>query len=93
MTILPDAPHPFRCVICGDEQMANPWAVVRRASNPIPPLCNWCERMWGKGVSGAGPNDLNPDRRLIRQVSALAGVLSATAYCMQNGHRGPYERA
>lgn len=91
MPILPDPPPPFCCAICGEDQMTNPWAIVRRASNPIKPICIWCERTWGRGLNG--PNDLNPDRRLIRQVSALAAVLSATAHCKQNGHRGPYERA
>ncbi len=90
MPILPDPPAPFCCAICGDEEMTNRWAAIARASNPIPPLCTWCERTWGKGFSSG---ELNPARRLIRQVAALAGVLSATAHCHQNGHRGPYERA
>lgn len=88
MPILPEPPPPFCCAICGEEQMSNPWAIVRRASNPVKPLCIWCERTWGRGGSNL---DLNPDRRLIRHVYALVSVLLATAYCKQNGHRWPHE--
>lgn len=71
--------------------MTNPWDKYRGAHNPIPPLCTRCEKDWGCGPGGWG--DLNRDRRLIRQVSALARVIEVTAYCRQNGHRDPYGTA
>ncbi len=91
MAIYALPPAPFDCVICGAPQMTSPWDKHRGASTPIPPVCNRCSHDWGKGTGGLG--DLNRDRRIIRQVSALAEVISATAYCKMNGHRGPYERA
>lgn len=86
--ILPLPPPPFDCAICGAPQMRGQWDRYRGPDMPIPPLCLRCEKNWGKAVGGWG--DRNPDRRLIRQVSALAAAIDATAHCMMNGHRGPY---
>lgn len=91
MAIHPPPPPPFSCVICGKPQMTDPWDKYRGARNPIPPLCVHCEQDWGKAIGGWG--DLNRDRRMIRQISALAEVITATAHCIQNGHKHPYARA
>jgi len=71
--------------------MTDPFDKYRGAHCPIPPLCRRCEHDWGASIGGQG--DINRDRRLIRQVSALARVITATAYCKQNGHRVPYDAA
>lgn len=91
MPIYPDPPHPFDCVICGKPQMRGLWDGNPGADMPISPLCLSCEWVWGKAIGG--PGDRNRDRRIIRQVWALADAISATAHCKQQGHRGPYERA
>lgn len=91
MTIHPPPPQPFSCVICGAPQMTDPWSKWRGAANPIPPLCVRCEKDYGKAIGGWG--DLNRDRRLIRQIYALATALDTTAYCKQNGYEVPYARA
>jgi ribosome-binding protein aMBF1 (putative translation factor) len=90
VAIYPDPPAPFDCAICGKEQMRGRWDRYDGAEMNIPPLCRRCEIQWGKAVGGWG--DRNRDRRIIRQVSALAEVLLVTAHCKANGHRGPYER-
>jgi hypothetical protein len=91
MAIYAPPPAPFDCAICLKPQMTSPWDKYLGADSCIPPLCRRCERDWGKAVPPGGWQDRNRDRRIIRQVSALAEVLSATAYCKQNGHRGPHE--
>jgi hypothetical protein len=84
-------PEPFACVICGAAQMLSPWDRWRGPDTPIPPLCMRCEKDWGKTIGGWG--DRNRDRRLMRHVSALAEVISATAYCKINGLSVPYAPA
>lgn len=91
MAIYAAPPAPFDCVICGKRQMLDIWDKHRGADTVIPPLCMHCEKTFGKSVGGWG--DRNRDRRMIRQVSALAEIIICTAYCKQNGHRVPYERA
>lgn len=86
MTVYASPPHPFFCVICDKPQMTGHWDAYPRANTPIPPLCRMCESLWGRHPH----HDLNRDRRVIRQVAALAEVLRATAYCKQNGHEGTY---
>lgn len=89
MAIYAPPPPPFNCAICSEPQMRSMWENYRGAQSPIPPLCRWCESHWGQG---GDKNSNNRDRRILRQVSALAEVLQATAYCKMNGHRGPYDR-
>ena len=92
MAIYAPPPQPFSCAICHAPQMQNLWEKHLGADSPIPPLCRRCERDWGKAVPPGCWHDRNRDRRMIRQISALAEVILATAYCHQNGHRGPYEQ-
>lgn len=92
MTLYRDPPAPFDCVICSRPQMQGHWDRFRGPHMPIPPVCNTCEREWGRRADGQQIN-VKPDQRMIRQIWALASVISATAYCQQNGHRGPYDRA
>ena len=91
MPVYAPVPLPFCCAICGAEQMTSPWSKYPRAENPIPPICRYCESTWGRAVGK--PNDLNRDKRMIRQISALAEVISCSAHCIQNNHRPPYDRA
>lgn len=93
MAIYAPPPAPFDCAICGSPQMTSPWDKHLGADTPIPPLCRRCERDWGKPVPPGGWQDRNRDRRMIRQISALAEILSGTAYCKMNGLGDPYERA
>lgn len=91
MTIYPTPPAPFHCAICNRPQMLGLWDKHLGPEMPIPPLCRYCEKYWGKAIGGWG--DRKPDHRIIRQISALAAVIEATAHCKLNGHRGPYDRA
>ena len=88
MTIYAPRPAPFTCAICCEPQMGDgsPWSVHCWAgSYPIPPLCNSCARTWGRAIGGIG--DLNRDRRIIRQIFALAEALQTEAF--RQLHKGP----
>jgi hypothetical protein len=64
-------------------QMTNPWDAYRGAAGAIAPLCVRCEKDYGKAIGGWG--DINRDRRILRQVSALAEVIQTTAYRIEKG--------
>ena len=66
----------------------NSWWAYRSAEYPIPPLCRNCERTWGKALGGWG--DLNRDRRITRQISALAAAIEVEAYRIQHGKGALY---
>jgi hypothetical protein len=77
-------PHPdFTCAICLKLIVKRGWGWT--PSHPIPPVCNPCAQAWGK--CGGGTGDLNPDRRLLRRVWALAHRLQTLAHCIENGHK------
>lgn len=92
MTIYPARPPSFTCAICGDfeDYSADQHARLFRFRNAreydIPPVCRSCEIHWGKGSGGWG--DLNRDRRIARQISALADALTVEAHRAQRGE-GP----
>ena len=73
MPIYRDIPPPFECVIC---KGAFPRRWHEPAHRDIPPICWSCEQMESNGPYG----DRNPDRRLARQISALANCLDVEAY-------------
>jgi hypothetical protein len=92
MAIYAPPPPPFSCAICHAPRMQGTWDKHLGADTPIPPLCRSCERNWGKAVHPGHWQDRNRNRRMIRQISALAEVILATAHCHQNGNRGPHEQ-
>lgn len=73
MPIYRDVPPPFECVIC-QRQFPLRWSDP--AQRDIPPVCWSCEQMDSTGSYG----DRNPDRRIARQISALANNLEWAAY-------------
>jgi hypothetical protein len=92
VTIYPARPASFTCVICGTlrdygdtpgQFNSLRW---RSAEYDIPPVCRPCEITWGRSIGGWG--DLNRDRRIARQIFALAAVLDCEAYRTQHG-KGP----
>jgi hypothetical protein len=86
MPIYMDRPAPFNCAICHTEG-------PRRWESPdmqsIPPLCWRCEQEWGVGQYG----DRNPDRRIAKQIRALAEALTVEAHRAEIGERPMYARA
>lgn len=76
MTIYPDRPPDFQCVVCGDERSAGRWP--NRTEYDIPPVCRHCERDYGTGFGGR--HDLNRDRRIAGQIMVLARALEGEAY-------------
>lgn len=82
MTIYPQRPASFICAICREHQdYDSPWrrgSYYRASEYCIPPVCRDCEKTWGKAIGGWG--DLNRDRRIARQISALAAVIEVEAY-------------
>lgn len=97
MTIYPSRPASFTCVICGEYSeyddvpgRFNPlrW---RATEYDIPPVCRHCEINWGRSIGGRG--DLNRDRRIARQISALACALDVEAYRAQRREGPIYGRA
>lgn len=68
MPIYPPRPAPFECVICGDRR---PQQWVSPEQQDYPPLCWPCEQYgWRQGSLTR-----NPDRRLIKQITALAEAI------------------
>ena len=98
MTIFPPRPPSFTCAICGEFR---DWSNGRNggprfrwhhaAEFDIPPICRCCEKTWGKGIGGWG--DLNRDRRIARQISALAAVLEVEAHRKAHGKAPLYAPA
>ena len=81
MTIYPQRPANFTCAICCKHQDYDSPHGARfycATEYDIPPLCRHCEKTWGKAIGGWG--DLNRDRRIARQISALAAVIEVEAY-------------
>lgn len=81
MTIYPDRPPSFTCAICNEffdwsDQGGTRWRYA--AEYDIPPLCRHCEKTWGKSIGGWG--DLNRDRRIARQIAAMAHALETEAW-------------
>lgn len=93
MTIYPDRPSDFTCAICLEPGGPDRWCWA--GDYPIPPLCRDCARTWGLGGGQAfgGYGDRNRDRRIARQISALANVLSVEAHRIGNGKGTLYGRA
>ena len=92
MTIYPDRPQDFTCAICQCAGVPERWF---HASNyPIPPLCNTCAIDFGcnGGHAFGGWGDLNRDRRIARQVSALANALTFEATRIQHPEWYDYGR-
>lgn len=83
MAIYPDKSEPFNCAICHRAQPPR-WESPQLTARA--PLCWQCEQDFGTGPYG----DANPDRRVIKQVSALASALSINAHRIQIGERPPY---
>lgn len=89
MTIHAPIQQPFTCAICLKPWARDPWSWG--PDLPIQPLCHRCNMDWGRAVGGFG--DRNRDRRIIRQISALAEAISVEAYRAEH-KKGPlYGRA
>jgi hypothetical protein len=82
MAICPPPHADFTCAICLRWIEKRRWGYT--PSQPISPVCASCAHSWGRG--GGGTGDLNPDRRRLRRVWALAERLQTLAHCIQNGH-------
>lgn len=82
MAIFPNRPAPFTCAICNKEAKADRWRYA--ALYDYPPVCWNCEQEFGTGQYA----DLNPDRRLIKQISALSHALKIDAHriSIEEGH-------
>ncbi len=94
MTIFPPRPPSFTCAICGefrDWSQGYGFRWHRAAEYDIPPICRPCEKTWGKGIGGWG--DLNRDRRIARQISALAAALEVEAHRKAHGKAPLYAPA
>ncbi len=95
MTIFPPRPPSFTCAICGEFRDWSHGEFHRfrayAAEYDIPPICRHCEKTWGKGIGGWG--DLNRDRRIARQISALAAVLEVEAHRKAHGKAPLYAPA
>lgn len=93
MTIYAPSCPAFTCAICAEvfdpTDPRNRWS--HGHTQPIPPLCKNCSHTWGTGIGGIG--DLNRDRRIIRQISALAAAIETEAYRAQKGEGPIYGRA
>jgi hypothetical protein len=78
MPILAPKAEPFCCAIC---QRPRPpeWEIAHFKDRA--PLCLRCEQDYETGQYG----DANPDRRTIKQISALAEALRIEAYRAQQG--------
>lgn len=81
MAIYPPEPAPYHCAICTRSAPAR-WQSPQMRD--IPPVCWRCEQDFGTGPYG----DCNPDRRTIKQISALATALAIDAHRIQIGE-GP----
>lgn len=91
MTIYAPPPPPFTCAICLTDWEYSPWIGGWSPTLPIQPVCVQCNQTWGKAVGGWA--DHNRDRRIIRQISALAAAIDVEAHRAQS-RRGPlYARA
>jgi len=94
MTIYPARPASFTCAICGEFRDWSQGYGFRWEYAPefdIPPICRPCEKTWGKGIGGWG--DLNRDRRIARQISAIAAVLEVEAHRKAHGKAPLYAPA
>lgn len=78
MPIYPPTPDPFKCAICRADR-PSPWCSPQMKDRP--PVCWRCEQDWGTGTYG----DCNPDRRTLKQISALANCLAVEAHRGQLG--------
>jgi hypothetical protein len=79
-----DHPPDFICAIC-ERPVDNRFPGARQTMS-LPPVCRYCENVWGRRVP---PKGAFRDRRIIRQGCALAEALSAEAY-RRNNPRYPY---
>lgn len=78
MAIYPEAAAPYSCAICG-KSAPYLWEDPRIRS--LPPLCRHCENDYGVGPY----NDASPDRRVIKQIGALAEAIRIDAYNLERG--------
>lgn len=76
---------PFTCVIC-ERHKEERWPGPIQ-SRSIPPICGYCEQVWGTHHRLDGAGDFR-DRRIAIQIKALAAALDAAAWRQQN--RGRY---
>ena len=81
MPIYPEKSAPFNCAICHRSQPPR-WESPQLTARA--PLCWRCEQEYGTGAYG----DANPDRRIIKQLSALVCALEIDAHRIQIGE-GP----
>lgn len=85
MAIYPPRPQPFECVICG---AARPVQWTERSRMDYPPLCFPCEQYQ---PYRQGPININPDRRIAKQIAVLAQEIADEAH--RQSHGGNYGRA
>ena len=76
----------FICSICKRKQPKSLWFGVHA---PRSPLCFGCENLYGTGQYG----DTNPDRRIIKQVSALINAIENEARQQKFRKGASYGRA
>ena len=91
MTIYAPNPQPFTCAICLKPWAADQWSFTYGPDLPIPPLCHRCNMTWGRSVGGQG--DRNRDRRIIRQIFALAEAITVEAHRAEHKKGHHYGRA
>lgn len=91
MTIYAPPPPPFTCAICCEDWAPRPWMDGWSADLPIPPICTHCNTKWGRAIGGWG--DRNRDRRIIRQIAALAAAIDVEAHRAQHREGPLYARA
>lgn len=95
MTIFPARPASFTCAICCEHQDWSPGHHLHRwwdaREFDIPPVCRSCEKAWGKAIGGWG--DLNRDRRITRQISAIAAAIDVESHRIKNKEGPIYGRA
>jgi len=87
MSICPDLPEDFTCEICRRFRPKPKWGYSPQSDKP--PICWSCEQEFGTGAYA----DLNPDRRINKQISALAEALKIEAHRNQLGMEALYGRA
>jgi len=70
-----ERPEQFDCAIC-ERRIDNRWPGSKKMW-PIQPLCRYCEEKWSAGAPAHGAFR---DRRVARQISALANAIDTAAH-------------
>lgn len=91
MTIYAPPPPPFTCAICLEPWAPDLWSFTYGPDLPIPPVCHRCNMDWGRSIGAHG--DRNRDRRIIRQIAALAAAIDVEAHRSQHREGPLYARA